>query len=193
MAVWLAPAGFFRGPVTARIAPDEALNRLYDEQSQPLLRLATLLVWAMVPEAVAETAEDIVHEAFAGMHREWRRLRDADKAIAYLRRATVRSARLLAITVHGDHAPAMASTSDEVLAALRVMPVYQREALVLRYYANLPEAEAADAMGVTRGAFRWHVAQGMTSLRAFLDQGPLSTGECGLSPAYPQLGTALPG
>jgi DNA-directed RNA polymerase specialized sigma24 family protein len=183
MAVWLAPAGFFRSPVTARIASDEALNRIYDEQSQPLLRLATLLVWAMVPEAVAEIAEDIVHDAFAGMHREWRRLRDADKAIAYLRRAIVRSARVLAITAHGDQASAMASTSDEMLAALRVMPGYQREALVLRYYANLPEAQAADAMGVTRGAFRWHVAQGMTSLRAFLDQGPLSTGGAG----YPRV------
>src|SRR5258708_11481742 len=62
-----------------------------------------------------------------------------------------------------------------MLAALRVMPGHQCEALVLRYYANLPEAQAAGAMGVSRGAFRWHLAQGMTSLRAFLDQGPLST------------------
>jgi DNA-directed RNA polymerase specialized sigma24 family protein len=174
-----------------RTAPDEALHRLYAEQSQPLLGLATLLVWALVPGAVAEVAEEIVHEAFAGMHHDWRRLRSADKAVAYLRRTIVRRARLLAAAAHGgDHASAVASTSDEVLAALRVMPDHQAEALVLRYYANLPEAQAADAMGVTRGAFRWHVAQGMTSLRAFLDQGPLSkalsTAKRRLSLAYPQ-------
>jgi DNA-directed RNA polymerase specialized sigma24 family protein len=171
MAAWTTPVGRLRSPAAVRIAPDEALRRLYDEQSQPLLRLATLLVWAMVPEAVSEIAEEVVHEAFAGMYREWRRLRDGDKAVAYLRRAVVRRARLLAATGHGDRAPVTASTTDEMLAALRVMPGHQCEALVLRYYANLPEAQAADAMGVSRGAFRWHLAQGMTSLRAFLDQG----------------------
>jgi DNA-directed RNA polymerase specialized sigma24 family protein len=178
-AVWITPVGRFHSPagtLSARVAPDEALHRLYDEQSQSLLRLATLLVWAMVPQAVAEIAEEIVHEAFAGMHREWRRLRDADKAVAYLRRTVVRNARLLAAAAHADSALATAnSTSDEMLAALRVMPGHQCEALVLRYYADLPEAQAADAMGVSRGAFRWHLAQGMTSLRDFLDQGPLST------------------
>ena len=186
MAVWTTPVGRFRSPAAVRIAPDEALRRLYDEQSQSLLRLATLLVWAMVPEAVAENAEEIVHDAFADMHREWRRLRDTDKAVAYLRRAVVRSTRLAAATAHGDRALATATSTDEMLAALRVMPGHQCEALVLRYYANLPEAQAADAMGVSRGAFRWHLAQGMTSLRAFLDQGPLSTAKRGLSTACPQ-------
>jgi len=171
MAVWTTSVGRLRSPAAVRIAPDEALRRLYDEQSQSLLRLATLLVWAMVPEAVAEIAEEIVHDAFAGMHREWRRLRGADKAVAYLHRAVVRRARLLAAPAHGDRASVTASTPDEMLAALRVMPGRQCEALVLRYYANLPEARAADAMGVSRGAFRWHLAQGMTSLRTFLDQG----------------------
>lgn len=173
MAVWTTPVGRFRGPAAVRIAPDEGLRRVYDEQSQSLLRLATLLVWAMIPEAVAEIAEEIVHEAFAGMHREWRRLRGADKAVAYLHRAVVRSARLLAAAAPGDRASGIVSSTDEMLAALRVMPGHQCEALVLRYYANLPEAQAADAMGVSRGAFRWHLAHGMTSLRAFLDQGDL--------------------
>lgn len=164
-------------------APDEALDTLYFEQSQSLLRLATVLVWAMVPEGVAESAEGITQGAFADMHREWRRLRDAEKAIAYLRRAIVRSARLLAAAAPGaqvagsgqdGRVPEITATSDEMLAALRVMPGFQREALVLRYYADLPEAQAADAMGVTRGAFRRYVAQGMTSLRTFIDEGPLS-------------------
>lgn len=188
MATWSVPAGLFRGTAsrgTAGIAtaPDEALDTLYFEQSQSLLRLATVLVWAMVPEGVAESAEGITQEAFADMHREWRRLRDAEKAIAYLRRAVVRSARLLAAAAPGaqltgsgqdGRVPEITATSDEMLAALRVMPGFQREALVLRYYADLPEAQAADAMGVTRGAFRRYVARGMTSLRTFIDEGPLS-------------------
>src|SRR5215468_8164296 len=104
MATRMAPAGLLGGSGEARMAPDEALSRLYDEQSQPLLRLATLLVWAVIPDAVAEIAEDIVHEAFTGMHREWRRLRDIDKAVAYLRRAIVHSARLLATAAPRERA-----------------------------------------------------------------------------------------
>jgi DNA-directed RNA polymerase specialized sigma24 family protein len=62
--------------------------------------------------------------------------------------------------------------SPVVLAALRRLPGRQREALVLRYYADLPEAAAADAMGVTRAAFRGHAARGMIALSLLLDQKP---------------------
>ncbi|HEX3960765.1 MAG TPA: sigma factor-like helix-turn-helix DNA-binding protein [Trebonia sp.] len=201
---------------------DEALAKIYQEQSSPLTGLAALLIWAAarppavpliapaspstevfsafpapaagpeagnipgvarigaIPAAIGEIAEEIVHDALAAMHREWHRLRDAERAVAYLRRAIVHEAR-----AHG-RAPrasqdAGAAVGDDgglsamsavVLAALRRLPGRQREALVLRYYADLPEAAAADAMGVTRAAFRGHAARGMIALRLVLDQGP---------------------
>jgi DNA-directed RNA polymerase specialized sigma24 family protein len=125
-------------------------------------------------------AEGVVHDALAAMHREWHRLRDAERAVAYLRRATVHGARQ-----HG-RAPrssqdagaafgnegGLSAMSPVVLAALRRLPGRQREALVLRYYADLPEAAAADAMGVTRAAFRGHAARGMIALSLLLDQKP---------------------
>jgi len=37
------------------------------------------------------------------------------------------------------------------LTALRDLPERQREAIVLRYYADLSEAEIAGAMGISRG------------------------------------------
>ena len=131
-----------------------------------------------IPSGVAEIAEEIVHEALAAMHREWHRLRDAERALAYLRRSIVHEARAQGRAPLARRRPSGAASHDSglsamsgaVLAALRRLPGRQREALVLRYYANLPEAAAADAMGVTRAAFRGHATRAMVALRHRLDQ-----------------------
>jgi len=39
-----------------------------------------------------------------------------------------------------------------VVSALRTLPPRQREALVLRYYCDLSEAQIASTMGISRGA-----------------------------------------
>jgi DNA-directed RNA polymerase specialized sigma24 family protein len=57
-----------------------------------------------------------------------------------------------------------------VVAALRKLTDRQREAIVLRYYADFSEAEIAAAMGISRGAVKSHTARGMAALRAELEQ-----------------------
>jgi RNA polymerase sigma factor (sigma-70 family) len=54
-------------------------------------------------------------------------------------------------------------------SALAGLPDRQREAIVLRYYAGLPEGEIAAAMGISRGAVNSHTARGLSALRAALD------------------------
>ena len=44
----------------------------------------------------------------------------------------------------------------------------QREVLVLRYYAGLSEAEAASALGISRGAVKSHGSRGMRAMRTVL-------------------------
>jgi RNA polymerase sigma factor (sigma-70 family) len=56
-----------------------------------------------------------------------------------------------------------------VVSALRSLPPRQREALVLRYYGGLSEAEIASAMGISRGAVKTHTARAIAALRAVLD------------------------
>jgi len=56
------------------------------------------------------------------------------------------------------------------VAALRALPDRQREAIVLRYYADFSEADIAAAMGISRGAVKSHTARGMTALRSILEQ-----------------------
>lgn len=157
-----APTGV-RAPRAAVRAADEALATLYTDHARSLLRIAALLLWTsgmmVAPDKVRAVAEDIVHEAFAAMHREWRRLRNADRALRYLQRAIVNGTRACVSASRSE------LTSDgTLLAALRRMPGRQREALVLRYYADLPEAQAAAAMGVSTAAFRGHAARGMRAL-----------------------------
>lgn len=198
-------------PVAARpaVVADEALARLYDEYSRPMLGLAALLVWvavrpgsvplvtgatatggrcphwasgaaagsgefatmgmAAVPDVISGIAEEVLHDAFTAMHREWRRLRDADRAIAYLRHAIVHGTRACGRPAASNDGE-ISGRAARVLTAVRRLPGRQREALVLRYYADLPEAQAAAAMGITRAAFRGHAARGMTALRGLLDQ-----------------------
>jgi RNA polymerase sigma factor (sigma-70 family) len=57
----------------------------------------------------------------------------------------------------------------QVVTALRSLPPRQREALVLRYYGDLSEAQIALAMGISRGAVRSHTARAIASLRAVLE------------------------
>src|SRR5581483_8638392 len=65
----------------------EALIELYGEHYAPLVRLAHLV--AHDPSI----AEDLVHEAFIKLYGSWHRVRDHDRAPAYLRTTLVNLAR----------------------------------------------------------------------------------------------------
>ena len=158
---------------------DRAVLELYAEHYRSLVRLAAVLV------RDTPTAEEIVQEAFVAMHGAWPRLRDEQKALAYLRQAVVHKSRsvLRNRVVVGPslqkgppdrpgaaHDALVALERDSVRATLRDLPERQREAIVLRYYADLSEEEIAAAMGISRGAVRSHTARGMSALRAALER-----------------------
>src|ERR1700761_2830344 len=158
---------------------DEAVTQLYSNHYRSLVRLAGLLV------RDEPTAEEVVEECFIAMHDGWHRLREEDKALSYLKQAVVNRAR--SVLRHRSvvdrnapkPAPDMPSAEagaisllerSEVIKALRGLPDRQRQALVLRYYADLSEAQIAEMMGISKGAVKSHTARGMSSLRAVLEQ-----------------------
>ena len=158
---------------------DLAVTELYSVQYKALVRLAAMLV------RDTSTAEEVVQEAFIAMHDGWHRLKDAEKALAYLRQAVVNRSRSVLrhrmVVEKNAPKPAPDMPSAEhgamallersaVIAALRGLPERQREAIVLRYYADLSEAEIAAAMRISRGAVKSHTARGMASLKAALEQ-----------------------
>lgn len=164
-----------------RWTADEAVTLLFGAHYRPLLRLAVLLL------ADQGAAEEVVQDAYVRLHQSWRRLREPDRALAYLRTSVVNGARsalrrrgvaerYAARTAPGPHAPSAESGAlgvleqEAVLAALRRLPTRQREALILRYYADLSEAEIADVMGISRGAVKSHAARGVAALRQSLER-----------------------
>jgi RNA polymerase sigma-70 factor (sigma-E family) len=157
---------------------DLAVTELYGLHYQSLVRLSALLVRDVT------TAEEVVQDAFVAMHGAWRRLRETDKALSYLRQSVVNRSRsvLRHRAVIDKYAPkptpdapsaeqgAIAQLErSAVVAALRGLPQRQREALVLRYYADLSEAQIASAMGISKGAVKSHTARAMTALRIVLE------------------------
>ena len=58
---------------------------------------------------------------------------------------------------------------SDVVAALRRLPVRQRECLVLRYYLDLSEAEIAAALGISTGSVKTHSHRGLAALEKTLE------------------------
>jgi RNA polymerase sigma-70 factor (sigma-E family) len=175
MADAFLPSAMGRGEWSA----DKAVVELYAMHYRTLVRLAAMLV-RDIP-----TAEEVVQDAFVAMHDGWQRLKDTEKALAYLRQAVVNRSRSVlrhrvVVEKNLQNAPPDMPSAEHgafvllerhaVVAALRELPGRQREAIVLRYYGDLSEAQIAAAMGISRGAVKSHTARGMTALRATLEQ-----------------------
>ncbi len=163
---------------------DEALEALYAAHWRRLVRLSVLLVHDQ------GMAEEIVQDAFVAVHARWSRLRDPDRALAYLRQTVVNRSRSAlrhrgvvrryaareaaaseTTQVPGADEPALAAARrGSVLAAMRALPQRQREVLALRYYLDLSEAEIADTLGISRGAVKSHASRGSATLRALLEE-----------------------
>jgi DNA-directed RNA polymerase specialized sigma24 family protein len=141
-----------------------AVAALYQLHYPALVRLVALLV----PDLA--TAEDIVQDAFAAVHDRWHVLPDADAALAYLRWSVVHQSR--SVPPLGPLGPAEGTgePGSAVVSALRALSARQREVVVLRYFADLPEAEIASATGMSVAAVRDHAAQAMSSLQAGLGE-----------------------
>jgi DNA-directed RNA polymerase specialized sigma24 family protein len=137
-----------------------AVAALYQLHYPALVRLAALLI----PDLA--TAEDIVQDAFAAVHGRWHVQPDADAALAYLRWSVVHRSR--SVPPLGGPAAGTDEPGSAVMSALRALSARQREVVVLRYFADLPEAEIASATGMSMAAVRNHAAQAMSSLQAGL-------------------------
>ncbi|GAA4897487.1 SigE family RNA polymerase sigma factor [Actinomycetospora straminea] len=167
------------GPASGPVATQDqheaprTLEDLYREHRMRFVRLAVLLV------DDPATAEDVVQEAFTGLHRHWSRLRDEHAALGYLRTAVVNGSRSVLRrrrtareytpphTADARSAESLAMLSAEhqaVVSALGKLPRRQREVLVLRYYGGLSEAEIAEATGISKGTVKSTASRGLEAI-----------------------------
>lgn len=157
-------------------APDP-FAQCYEANHTALVRLAYVLTGS------ADVAQDLVQDAFVGLHR---RFGSVDQPVAYVRRSVVNASRshhrrtarvrthevpgsdrervLEAVPSRGSDAP------DELSDALAALPHRQRAAIVLRFYADLPDAAIADALGCRVGTVASLIHRGLAALREVIER-----------------------
>lgn len=160
-------------PAEAGSGIGQELAAIYGTQYSSLVRLAVLLVGDL------GIAEEVTQDSFIAMHDARRQLGDRDKALCYLRQSVVNRSRsvLRHRMLAGPGAPGKPAAGQgaitprecmPVISALRTLPPRQREALVLRFYLDLPEEQVASAMRTSRGAVTRHTARAMAALSGVL-------------------------
>lgn len=152
-----------------------------------LLRTAYLIAWD------EREAEDLVQECLFKVARRWPRVRSMEQPAAYARRILVNLAtdgargrarrrvelgppehlseagegRVRPRDAGIDLVDALADRAD-LLTALAELPRRQRAVLVLRYFNDLTEAQAASVLGCSQGTIKSTAARGLVRLRQAL-------------------------
>lgn len=130
-------------------------------------------------------AEDVTQDAFVRLFGRFGHLYSRDKFEAHLRRTVVnlcrdrfRRDRTLRRYLSGTAKPAATPDPSDAVAereatvqALRRLGYKQRAAIVLRYYADLTEADAAAALDLSPKAFRSLLARARRGLKEELQGG----------------------
>ena len=173
--------GSFRMPIGQR-GMDDAHGRAYAEfvreRSHALLRSAFLLTGDQ------HLAEDLVQEALARTHRAWSRLEHPRNAEAYARKVMYHAQvsfwrrPKVAEALPGDGLDRHGgSTDDPAEAAVRRITVQrallslsprQRAVIVLRYFEDHTEAEAAQLLGVSVSTVKTQCARALDRLRTLV-------------------------
>lgn len=150
------------GPATV------SLDALYRTHYAPMVRLAHLITGSN------EVAEDLVQEAFVRLHGH--DVAALGNPAGYLRTSVVnrcRSWQRRAVLERRHESSGRVDPSaavqpvevDETLAALARLRPRQRAALVLRFYADLPEAEIAATLGCRPGTVKSLISRGLAELK----------------------------
>ena len=162
-----------RATVTADDASLSGLEERFVRHAPSALRLAYFLT------GDREAARDIVQDAFVRMAGRFRHLRQPEAFDVYLRRTIVNLhasrlrgsgrnasslAREAALTVPVAHEDDLGAR-DEMWRAIQSLPPRQRAAIVLRYYEDLSEWQAAEVLRCSVGALNQLVARAMANLR----------------------------
>jgi RNA polymerase sigma-70 factor (ECF subfamily) len=151
----------------------EVLAELLDQHGREIQGVAYLIL------RNASDAEDVLMDTLlAALDRGWS-LRDATALRRWLlkiatnlalgRRRRFRRVTWLEITP--DMPGPAIDTAEHValVQALAALPIRSRAALVLHYYADLPVAEVATAMGTSQNTVKSQLRTGLARLRESLD------------------------
>jgi RNA polymerase sigma-70 factor (sigma-E family) len=158
-----------RATVSRLPTPDvDPFTDFYRANQPELVRIATLIVGSR-PQA-----EDLVQDAFVRVHAKWDRV---ERPEPYARRAVVNACRShlrRRVLERRHHATLEVAAAEldarELLDALARLPVRQRSAVVLRFYADLSERETAEALGCPTGTVGSLLHRALARLREQIER-----------------------
>jgi RNA polymerase sigma-70 factor (sigma-E family) len=153
----------------------ESVDDLVALHGQVLFRLAFMLT------GDHHAAEDLYQETLLGVHRNLSKVTRATSPLAYTKRVMVNaftsSRRRLSSTevvtdvplarhepTHTDLAADVAER-DRLWRLLAELPPAERAALVLKYYEDLSDRQAAELLGCGPSTVRAHVSRALARLR----------------------------
>jgi RNA polymerase sigma-70 factor (ECF subfamily) len=150
-----------------RVRGSEGLERVYRDEAPRLWR--SLVAYS----GDREIASDAVAEAFAQALRGADAVREPDRwvwKVAF----RIASGELKERGRIGEPGPEASYEMPEdtlaMTALLRRLPTKQRAAVVLHYYADLPNERIAQVLGVTTATVRVHLSQGRQRLKQLLEE-----------------------
>jgi RNA polymerase sigma-70 factor (sigma-E family) len=154
--------------VAATTVSEPGFESLYVAHRVRLTRLARAIT--LDPEL----AEEVMQEAFTGLHRRWG---EVDNPEAYVQRSVVNLAvkalrrRRTAGRYQWPAAPvADLPEIDETWTAVCALPARQRAVVVLRYWLDLSEADIAAELGWRRGTVKSSLHRALAALRSQLEK-----------------------
>lgn len=152
---------------------DEAFEAFVRSHGTSLVRLAGALT------GDPGFSEEAVQSALERVYPRWRRL---DDPLAYTRQVVVNLCRdrgrggaareRVGLPVTDMTAPDMIAVRDDrdqLVRAVRSLPYRQRAVLVLRFWHDLTEQQAAAALGVRAGTVKSQTSRALERLRHLLD------------------------
>jgi RNA polymerase sigma-70 factor, ECF subfamily len=152
---------------------DEGFEPFYRASYQPLGRALVAVVLDV------HAAEEVAQEAFLRAYRDWPKVSSYEDPRGWLYRVAMRLAisrwrrlRTASAALIRYGAPAAVDAPDDlslsVLAALRELPLQQRQALVMHHMLGIPVAQIAAEQGVAVGTVKARLSRGRAALAPLL-------------------------
>jgi len=170
-----ADAGRIAGRIAAGDSPDVApimIELVYEEAFEELYVRAYGVAYQLLGRR--SESEDVAQETLARAFVHWRKIRSY--AEAWVVRVAGNLAvdawrRMQRVDASGDAerrnatSPGPTGQRVDLHRALDALSRRQREVIVLRFLADLPEADVAKALGCSVGSVKKHGSRGLATLR----------------------------
>jgi RNA polymerase sigma-70 factor (sigma-E family) len=158
------------------------LEALVAAHGAALLRLAFML------SGSADPAQDLMQDTCVKLHRHWGKVARADSPLAYAKKVMVneyiRTAKrkvsseipvaepaALADEPAGNSFEAQLVDRDRLWTLLNSLSPAERAAVVLRYYEDLSDSQAATLLGCRASTVRSNASKALARLRRLVDAG----------------------